>query len=293
MNDDLILLASAYLDDDLSADDRARVDGDPELLAEVERMRRVRAALADVDPPSPAAREWAIAAALAAAPPQAPPVASLDARRRARWVAPVAAAAVGVLAVGAVIAGLRTGGDDEAADGADATEEVAEGGGSADTLGAGEVLNDDGVGRTADQAPEDEADVGEGPPAADTQLSSDATAAAGTTVAASGATTGAPATSAAGTTATAGTGGVGLPLLRSERQLLAFAEDGSVNRYVEAPEEVEGTADAAGCDLGEVVGVAVYRLDGDDIVVDVVRDADEVLAVDPVHCAVIASVDAG
>lgn len=46
MNDDLIQLASTYLDGQATAAERAQVDNDAELLAEVERLRRVRAVLA-------------------------------------------------------------------------------------------------------------------------------------------------------------------------------------------------------------------------------------------------------
>ena len=64
MNDDLTLLASAYLDDDVTSDERARVQADPELLAEVDRLRAVRAVLADVGVASIARREEHLAAAL-------------------------------------------------------------------------------------------------------------------------------------------------------------------------------------------------------------------------------------
>lgn len=64
MNDDLTLLASAYLDGDASADERARVEGDPALLAEVERLRSVRILVGDVEPPSISVREAQLATAL-------------------------------------------------------------------------------------------------------------------------------------------------------------------------------------------------------------------------------------
>ena len=60
MNDDLTLLASAYLDGDVTADVRARVEADASLLAEVERLRNVRAALLDAtrfEHPAEAVRE--------------------------------------------------------------------------------------------------------------------------------------------------------------------------------------------------------------------------------------------
>jgi hypothetical protein len=47
MTDDFTLLASAYLDGQATAADRAQVEGDAELLVEVERLRRVRSVLGD------------------------------------------------------------------------------------------------------------------------------------------------------------------------------------------------------------------------------------------------------
>ncbi len=64
MNDDLILLASAYLDGDVTADERARVDNDTEALAEVDRLRSVRALLGDVEPQAISVREAQLAMAL-------------------------------------------------------------------------------------------------------------------------------------------------------------------------------------------------------------------------------------
>jgi len=64
MNDDRSLLASAYLDGDVTADERARVENDPQLLTEVERLRSVRALLSDVEPPSISVREAQLATAL-------------------------------------------------------------------------------------------------------------------------------------------------------------------------------------------------------------------------------------
>ena len=67
MTDDLTLLASAYLDGQATAAERAQVDADAELLAEVERLRRVRSVLGSPDDASAApisTRERHIAAAL-------------------------------------------------------------------------------------------------------------------------------------------------------------------------------------------------------------------------------------
>ena len=64
MNDDLILLASAYLDGDVTADERVRVESDPAATAEVERLRAVRALLGDLEAPAISIRETHLAAAL-------------------------------------------------------------------------------------------------------------------------------------------------------------------------------------------------------------------------------------
>jgi hypothetical protein len=64
MNDDLDLLVSAYLDGAVDADERARVEADPELLAAVERMRLVRSMLGDSEPSSISTREAMLANAL-------------------------------------------------------------------------------------------------------------------------------------------------------------------------------------------------------------------------------------
>jgi hypothetical protein len=66
MNDDLFLLASAYLDGELSADERAHVESEPELLELVDRLRAVASDIAAVDPPATARRDAAVHAALAA-----------------------------------------------------------------------------------------------------------------------------------------------------------------------------------------------------------------------------------
>lgn len=64
MNDDLTLLASAYLDGQVDATERARVEGDPELLAEVERLRAVRVLIGDTEPSPISTREQLLANAL-------------------------------------------------------------------------------------------------------------------------------------------------------------------------------------------------------------------------------------
>lgn len=67
MTDDLILLASVYLDGDATDDERAQVEADAALLIEVERLRRVRVVLSDPDGENAAplsTRERHLAAAL-------------------------------------------------------------------------------------------------------------------------------------------------------------------------------------------------------------------------------------
>lgn len=66
MNDELTQLASAYLDGHVTADERARVESTPELLAEVERLRSVAALVANVEAPLISLREQQLAAALEA-----------------------------------------------------------------------------------------------------------------------------------------------------------------------------------------------------------------------------------
>jgi hypothetical protein len=102
-------LASAYVDGEVSADERAQVEGDPELLARVDELRAVQRALAaPVEPPPEAYRDAAIAAALGGA--TTASVIDLDAaraRRRMR-LATIAAAIVVVLGVAGVLVRAAT-----------------------------------------------------------------------------------------------------------------------------------------------------------------------------------------
>ena len=159
MNDtplDLDALASAFLDDEATVDERAQVSADPQLRRaldeRLEQMRAVRALLGDVEPASISTRETHLAEALAAwdripeaertgarrdltprdidgaAAAAAASVTSSSRRRdrgrptSTRWLT-VAAAAVGVLAVGGIV--LRFTGDN-AMDDAGSAEESAE-----------------------------------------------------------------------------------------------------------------------------------------------------------------------
>ncbi|HYN34792.1 MAG TPA: hypothetical protein VES40_19365 [Ilumatobacteraceae bacterium] len=118
MNDDLIPLASAYLDGDVTADERARVEADPVMLGEVERLRYVRMLLADCEPSPISVRESLLANAMDAwdrAP--APPTSLADRRRVTtnRRLLGAAAALVLVLAGGVVLQTFSAGTDDESA----------------------------------------------------------------------------------------------------------------------------------------------------------------------------------
>jgi hypothetical protein len=159
MNDDLTLLASAYLDGDVTADERARVENDAEALAEVDRLRSVRALLGDVEPQAISVREAQLAAALevwdrlperertgarrdgtpagidAAAVAGAASVTAptpLSSRRRSgrgtstRWLTGAAAALVLVLAGGVALQLSSTGSDDAASSDETSSEEAAE-----------------------------------------------------------------------------------------------------------------------------------------------------------------------
>lgn len=97
-------LASAYLDGDVTAAERARVEGEPELLTLVASMRHVSTAIGTVAAPTAAIRERGIAAALAEfdALGNRTNVISLAGRRRLSTAVLSAAAAVILLGVVAV-----------------------------------------------------------------------------------------------------------------------------------------------------------------------------------------------
>lgn len=137
MNDDLILLASAYLDGDVTAGERAQVETDSVLLAEVERLRAVRALLGDTDEPKISVRESHLATAFdvwdrlpdaertgrgrdatpigAAAASMTAPTSLRDRRRPAstRWLTGAAAALVLVLAGGLAVRFVGPAGSDD------------------------------------------------------------------------------------------------------------------------------------------------------------------------------------
>ncbi len=118
MNDDLTLLASAYLDGDVNADERARVEADPALLEEVARLRYVRVLLADAETSSISTRETLLANALDAWDRVPAPPTSLADRRRIttnRRLLGAAAVLVFVLAGGVVLQTLSSDTDNDTA----------------------------------------------------------------------------------------------------------------------------------------------------------------------------------
>ena len=135
MNPDQEFLASAYLDGDLTANERRRAEADPAVMAEVDELRALRVRLGDAEQPSAATRDAAIAAAMGefarlhATTPEPDErrtghVVPLTRRPRyATWLG-VAAAVVAIGVLGVVVSngfGGR-GGDDTVADEASAAD---------------------------------------------------------------------------------------------------------------------------------------------------------------------------
>lgn len=271
MTDDQLLLASAYLDGDLDAAGRARAEADAEVMAEVERQRTVQAMLRDVEPPDPARRDRAIAAALgsfgaapagAPAPPPAP-VPLPERPRRAWWGVAAAAAVVAVLGAGlvAVVGGGPSGHDDAGAPAA--SELLAE---RDQTLSAQSDEEDGEGGEGGDSAQEAPAAPSQDD-AADATLSE---AVEGTT---------ASADTSPDTTASA-SGGVdtALPRLSTREQLAEFADRS-------AGEVAEGTPECAAA--GRFIGRAIYG----DVPVEVFADGTTVIAVHAGTCAVVITIN--
>ena len=195
MNDDLTLLASAYLDGDVTENERARVESDTEALAEVDRLRSVRALLGDVEPQAISVREAQLATALevwdrlperertgarrdstpagidAAAVAGAASVTAptpLSGRRRStrgtstRWLAGAAAALAVVLVGGVALQLSSTASDDEASSeetSSDAAAEVLAGSARADA-GNGDLPAPAAAGAEAADEPALELDTG-------------------------------------------------------------------------------------------------------------------------------------
>lgn len=126
MNDEQYLLANAYLDGELTAEERRIAEADPEVMTEVEQLRALQAELRDVPVPTTAAREAAISAAMTEfassvgdesdAPVGAPVVPFRPRPAYAKYLG-IAAAFVAVAGLGIILAqGGR--GDDDSSDNA-------------------------------------------------------------------------------------------------------------------------------------------------------------------------------
>lgn len=136
MTDDQFLLANAFLDGELTAEERARAEADPVVMAEVAELRALQALVGDVDPPSDAACDGAIAAAMAvftaesshatAAASAAAPIPFRPRPAYAKYLA-VAAGVLGIGLLGVVVAKYAADrdGDDSANEAAVLTAEPA------------------------------------------------------------------------------------------------------------------------------------------------------------------------
>lgn len=269
-DDELIerqLLASAYLDGEVTAQERSRAESDPAVLAEVEVLRSVRQRLAGVDATADAdadRRDAVIAAALAAAPPaiQRPPTPSLDARRRARWLTPVAAAAAAlVIVVGGVVVTRNSGSNDDSASLSATT-----------ALGA----------RTA----ADEEDAAGGDAAETTSAADQATTAPGAATTAAAAETIPEATTAEATEGTeASAAPTGEPsVVRSTDDLVALD---TLQEFDGPPPD----ARAPTCALGRFVTFAIYQPTDEAVPVSIevfaLETTGELIAADPGTCEVL------
>jgi hypothetical protein len=124
MNHEHYLLASTYLDGELTADQRELAESDPDVMSEVDRLRDLQTRLRSVEPPSTEAREMAIGAAMAEfsalasrpAPPINAATTTVQFRRRPAYTRylGIAAAVVAVAMLGFVVAtGVRPGANDD------------------------------------------------------------------------------------------------------------------------------------------------------------------------------------
>lgn len=180
MNDDHYFLANAYLDGELTDEERRVAQDDPDVMSEVDRLRALQSALRAVDPTSPATRAAAIAAAMevfetglaepisSRAPSRAPSRAS-----ERRVVAPLArkqpaytrylGIAAGLLAIGAIgiVAAGALGGSDNDSAGQSTEDAITTDTFAQITIAADSASREASATTAAADAPQDEmADVG-------------------------------------------------------------------------------------------------------------------------------------
>ncbi len=255
MTDDQLLLANAYVDNELDTAERARAEADPDVMAEAARLRTAIAALRDVEPPDPARREAALAAALSSAgrpTPVAPPIPLRP--RRAWWTgAGIAAGLVAILVAGAFVLRATSSGDDD--DSASIQQSSAQDESAADAKAAptaGAATTAAGASATTQAA-------------AGTQADSAATAAGGATP-----STSVPARAAAPEVAT-------LTLLTSTDDLVAFASEAT-------PQRPPPNA----CTTGRYVAPATYAGVTPAVTVQVLVEGNDAVARDAASCTEVA-----
>jgi hypothetical protein len=298
MNDDLTLLASAYLDGEATPDERARVEADPLLLGEVERLRTARVRLLDTtwfERPSDEVREAAIAAALGAwdvtasgssvAGAETPPagrqsnVRTFERRRTyTRWLG-AAAALVAIAALGVVVS--QIGGRSDDAETSSVAVEA-----PADTTAAAGALFD-----SADEQPEQSAAGGDAGRAATADDSGGAGPASEAAELAPSAPAGTPAPAATEPAAVAGdlaSAPAALAVMQTPRDLAAVAAD--ANAAVENGTNHDVVArpcsDDAFDDIDTYVAFGTYR--DVSVVIGIDDDADRAIAIDPDTCEIVA-----
>jgi hypothetical protein len=305
MNDDQFLLANAYLDGELTADERRNAEADPAVMAEVEGLRALQAELRAVPAPSAAARESAISAAMAefaasSAAEPAPVPAPIPFRPRpayAKYLG-IAAAIVAVAGLGVIVSLANLGGgDDDAADNAaEATiEEVARDSAfleSVDTADAADEGADGGAVAAAEAAPaaddaggeEIAADMVEAESAGD-----EATAEAADEMTADGGVAGTQAPTSLGEFRTLP------PDFDPTTPITNEDELGLYGVYLLGERDAGRLPSTPNTDcpaeLGEILDERTYELDGDPVTVyvAVVEDRGLVLALDTDTCAEVAA----
>ena len=297
MNDDLTLLASTYLDGEATPDERARVEADPSLLAEVERLREARATLLDArwfERPSDDVREAAIEAALATwdvspsgltgSTVESRPAArrshvtSFERRRSYTRVLSAAAALVAVVGLGAVIA--QFGGGDGGGDESSVAIEAA-----ADTQARSESEAE----LTEQIAPDETASaVFSGDVAPDDAGGADSDAGASTEAAPSG-DVAAEATDAPAATASAAATAPAPPAsITTLDELGRFAADARAAAEDDANRDDLSTSCAGETfdDIDEYVAMVTYR--GRPVMIGIDADDERAIAVDPDTCEIVA-----
>lgn len=199
MNDEQYFLANAYLDGELTADERRIAEADPAVMTEVEQLRALQAELRDLPAPTAAARESAIGAAMVAFESAAPagtgetpagdapgytgaPVVPFRPRPAYARYLTIAAAFVAVAGLGIIVAQGGGDGDDDSADtasvvsddDADApTAAVTESVGTADAAETEIMAADEGdAGMAGDEMAPQEESAGE-PAAAEADVASE------------------------------------------------------------------------------------------------------------------------